>query len=159
MSISDHIVLMKDGFLQQHAAPQQLYNQPVNQFVADFLGNPPINNFPGRVSGNNFVTESGARVDLGLMGKVPDGVSVNLSVRAESFVMADPGDTTALMACTVESVYQMGKEEMAILSFGGVPFRAYLASEYGLKHGDQVTLSLKDRGVFLFDLSTGERYL
>ncbi|NLE69102.1 MAG: ABC transporter ATP-binding protein [Clostridiales bacterium] len=159
MSISDHIVLMKDGFLQQHDAPQQLYNQPVNQFVADFLGNPPINNFPGRVVGDDFVMDSGARVNLDLKGKVKDGVAVNLSVRAESFVMAAPEDTTALMACTVESVYQMGKEEMAILSFGGVPFRAYLASEYGLKQGDQVTLSLKDRGVFLFDLSTGERYL
>ncbi len=53
----------------------------------------------------------------------------------------------------------MGKEEMAILSFGGQPFRAYIASDYGLKAGDTVHLGLKNRGVFVFDLKTGERYL
>ena len=49
MSISDHIVLMKDGFLQQVARPQELYDEPANCFVADFLGNPPINKTYGVV--------------------------------------------------------------------------------------------------------------
>ncbi len=158
MSISDHIVLMKDGFLQQHAAPQELYNQPANQFVADFLGNPPINNFPGKVAGDDFVTADGSRVSLGLSGKIPEGTEVNLSVRAESFVVESEQQPDRL-TCTVDSVFQMGKEEMAILSFGGIHFRAYIASEYGFKPGDTVVLGLKDRGVFVFDLKTGERYI
>ncbi|NLX83530.1 MAG: ABC transporter ATP-binding protein [Clostridiales bacterium] len=158
MSISDHIVLMKDGYLQQHAAPQELYNQPANQFVADFLGNPPINNFPGKVAGDLFVMDDNSRVNLNLSGKIPEGTQVNLSVRAESFVVEkEPRDDR--LACQVDSVFQMGKEEMAVLTFGGTHFRAYIASDYGLKPGDQVVLGLKDRGVFVFDLKTGERYI
>ena len=58
MSISDHIVLMKDGVLQQYDVPQALYNNPANQFVADFLGNPPINNLHGVVKGGQFVLDN-----------------------------------------------------------------------------------------------------
>ena len=54
MSISDRIVLMKLGVLQQNDLPQNLYDQPANQFVADFLGNPPINNLRGVVKGGRF---------------------------------------------------------------------------------------------------------
>lgn len=158
MSISDHIVLMKDGFLQQHAAPQELYNQPANQFVADFLGNPPINNFEGSISGGCFVMADGARVCLPGFAALKEGQEVRLAVRAESFVLAE-GPAGDRLACRVDSVYQMGKEEMAVLTFGGTPLRAYIPSEEGLKPGDQVHLGLKDRGVFLFDSHTGERYL
>ncbi len=158
MSISDHIVLMKDGFLQQHDKPQELYNDPHNQFVADFLGNPPINNIPGKVQGDLFLMEDGTSFHCPGLEKVPQGKSVNLSVRAESFVLED-GPAPDRMACRVDNVYQLGKEEMALLSYGGTPLRAYLSFDYGLKQGDIVHLSLKDRGVFLFDLATGERYL
>ncbi len=44
MSISDKIVLMKDGYLMQVDRPQALYDEPQKLFVANFLGNPPINN-------------------------------------------------------------------------------------------------------------------
>ena len=158
MSISDHIVLMKDGYLQQHAGPQELYNQPANQFVADFLGNPPINNFEGVVRKGRFVCANGDGLTLPGFDKVPQGVPVHLSVRAESFTVEETPHESH-MACRVDSVYQMGKEEMAILSFGGQPFRAYIASDYGLRAGDTVHLGLKNRGVFVFDLKTGERYL
>ena len=51
MSISDLIVVMKDGILQQIGRPQEVYDEPVNMFVAKFLGTPQINMFDGRVSG------------------------------------------------------------------------------------------------------------
>lgn len=158
MSISDHIVLMKDGFLQQHAGPQELYNQPVNQFVADFLGNPPINNIPGVVKDGWFVMADGSKFLLEGADKVPAGREVNLAVRAESF-QVENNPTAEDLACRVESVYQMGKEEMAVLSFGGHHFRAYISSDYGLVPGQVVHLDLRGRGVFVFDRETGQRYL
>ena len=66
-------------------------------------------------------------------------------------------DPNGLMACEVTRVYQMGKEEMAYLRFGETDFRAYIDSEEGLRKGDKVRLSVKRRGVFLFDRETGER--
>ena len=154
LSISDRIVLMKAGVLQQNDLPQSLYNEPANQFVADFLGNPPINNLPGTVEDGVFVSADGkARCALPMLAGVESGRKVNLSVRSESFVL----DANGPMACEVTRVYQMGKEEMAYLTFGGTDFRAYIDSEEGLRKGDAVRLSLKHRGVFLFDRETGER--
>ena len=154
MSISDRIVLMKAGVLQQNDLPQRLYNEPANQFVADFLGNPPINNIPGTVENGAFTVKgSKASCLLPILEGIENGRKVNLSVRSESFYLDDNGP----ISCDVTRVYQMGKEEMAYLSFGGVDFRAYIDSEEGLKKGDTVRLNVKKRGVFVFDSETGER--
>ena len=156
MSISDHIVLMKAGVKQQYDVPQALYNEPANQFVADFLGNPPINNLPGTFKDGVFYGDGGAKpVSIPRFQK--DGETrVHLAVRAESFSV-EPQESAETLVCTVKSVYQMGKEEMAYFTFGGCDFRAYIDSEEGLRKGDTVRLSLKKRGVFLFDRETGER--
>lgn len=154
LSISDRIVLMRSGILQQNDLPQRLYNEPANQFVADFLGNPPINNIPGTIQNGLFVTEDGkAEAKLPMLEGVENGRKVNFSVRSESFVLDEKGP----IACEVTRMYQMGKEEMAYLRMGGYDFRAYIDADAGLKAGDHVRLGLKKRGVFLFDRETGER--
>ena len=154
MSISDRIVLMKSGVLQQNDLPQRLYNEPANQFVADFLGNPPINNIPGTIENGLFIVKgNNASCALPLFDGIGSGRKVNLSVRSESFYLDENGPIT----CEVTRVYQMGKEEMAYLSFGGIDFRAYIDSEEGLKKGDMVRMNVKKRGVFIFDSETGER--
>lgn len=154
LSISDRIVLMRSGVLQQNDLPQRLYNEPANQFVADFLGNPTINNIPGSIQNGLFVTEDGkAEAKLPMLEGVENGRRVNFSVRSESFVLDEKGP----IACEVTRMYQMGKEEMAYLRMGGHDFRAYIDADAGLKAGDHVRLGLKKRGVFLFDRETGER--
>ena len=159
MSISDHIVLMKDGVMQQFDQPQVLYDDPANQFVADFLGNPPINNIPGTVKGGVFTAEDGkASVALPMLEKVPDGAKVNLSVRSESFTV-QPDGAPGTLQCQVTGVFKTGKEEMAAFLFGDVPFRAYIDLEEGLQKGQTVSLGLKKRGVFVFDRETGRRYV
>ena len=154
MSISDRIVLMKAGVLQQNDLPQNLYNEPANQFVADFLGNPPINNLHGYALDGVFVLEGGsASLPMEALKKVKNETKVTLAIRAESAELNPQGP----MECEVSSVYQMGKEEMAYLKFGDAEFRAYIASDEGLKKGDRVQIGLKSRGVFLFDGETGAR--
>ncbi|MDO5022402.1 MAG: ABC transporter ATP-binding protein [Eubacteriales bacterium] len=157
MSISDHVALMKDGYLQQHDETQNLYNDPDNQFVADFLGNPPINNIPGHAEGKLFISNDGNSFIYEDMEKVPVGKKINLSVRAESFIVSsEKQDST--MEAKVLSVYQLGKEEMALLQFGGVEMRAYISFDHHLKAGDTAHLKLRNRGVFIFDLESGRRY-
>ena len=154
MSISDRIVLMKLGVLQQNDLPQNLYDQPANQFVADFLGNPPINNLRGVVKGGRFELEDGsASCDCSLCAGAGEGRRVTLALRAESAVVGQEGP----LSCEVTSIYQMGKEEMAYLRFGSSEFRANISVEDGLKRGQQVRVALRGRGVFLFDTETGER--
>ena len=157
MSISDHIVLMKNGVLQQYDEPQELYDEPVNQFVADFLGNPPINNIPGSFEKGIFTpdgAEKGFAVsrfnDAAFAGKV------NLSVRSESFAIADADDKEYFPAL-VTSVYKLGKDEMAQFQIGSTVVRAFISADYGLRKGETVNVTLKKRGVFLFNAETGER--
>ena len=69
MSISDEIVVMKEGVVQQTGKPQQVYDSPVNLFVAKFLGTPPINVFEGKISGGMLWIGE----DAVLPAKAPDG--------------------------------------------------------------------------------------
>ncbi len=157
MAISDHIVLMKDGVMQQYDKPQDLYDSPANQFVADFLGNPPINNLPGTVKNGEFVTEDGSvYARLSILDGIPSGKKINLSVRSESFVpMPDGAPDTVPCVCT--GVYTMGKDETASFTLGGTPFHAYIDQEQGLKEGQTIRLGFKKRGVFVFDRESGVR--
>ncbi len=159
MSISDHIALMKDGYLQQYDKPQQLYDSPNNQFVADFLGAPPINHLNGTlVNGQFTLTDGSAVFPLPLpVDGVPQGKPLILAIRAESAAVAESAEQAAFPA-TVKQVYTMGKEELAYLSVGTQEMRAYIDLDAGIVPGAPLHVALKPRGVFLFDAETGVRY-
>lgn len=158
MSISDHIVLMKAGVKQQYDKPQRLYDEPANQFVADFLGNPPINNIPGTFANGVFTPDGGEKgIALRRFANVAFSGRAHLSIRAES-VVPEQSPAADVLTCRINSVYKLGKDEMALISCGDTAVRVYLSSDFGYEAGDVAHLSLKNRGVFLFDEATGERY-
>ena len=157
MSISDRIVLMRDGVLMQQDAPQALYDEPANCFVADFLGNPPINRLPGRIQGGRFVADEGGEgIPLPRPAGLADGTEADLSIRAESFVL---GGGEASFRVPLLRSYVMGKEKLAVFRIGGREVRAYIDDLAGCKAGERVPLGLKESGVFLFDRTSGERLL
>ena len=154
LAISDRIILMKSGVVQQNDLPQRLYDSPANQFVANFLGNPPINNIPGVIRNGGFHAQGAdSEIRLPLFEGLPEGRPVHLSIRAEAFSVEKDGPIEA----QVERVYTMGKEEMACLRIGATEFRAYIDSEVGLTPGRNVQLNVRKRGVFVFDLESGEK--
>ena len=154
MSISDHIVLMKDGVLQQIAKPQELYDNPANRFVADFLGNPPINKTHGVIANGKIVLDGGCEVVLDAAKNIEEGRKVTLSLRAEAIVV-----DTENKACegVIDQVYVMGKEVLAYILLGDARVRAYIPAEKQFEKGQKVNVGLKNRGVFIFDEETGER--
>ena len=102
MSISDFIVVMKLGVVQQIGKPQDVYDDPDNLFVAKFLGTPPINVFHGRVAGGRvFIGEDAV---LNAPG-APEG-EVFVGVRPEGFVLAEDGP----LSCALSSVEVMGRD-------------------------------------------------
>ena len=102
MSISDMIVVMKDGVLQQIGKPQQVYDSPANLFVAKFLGTPPINVFHGRICGGMLY----AGQDAILTAKgVPDQ-EVYAAVRPEGFILDEQGP----LRCMLQGVEVMGRD-------------------------------------------------
>ncbi|MBR0137547.1 MAG: ABC transporter ATP-binding protein [Erysipelotrichaceae bacterium] len=155
MSISDKIVLMKDGFLQQVDGPQELYDDPANLFVANFLGNPPINNLNGYIKDGAFVLEDGSATIQIDNKNVKEGQKVVMGIRAEAVML--PRDGEHDMEAVIDQRYTMGKEELAFLKVGNQRVRVYLSSDYQYEKGENILLKLRDKGVYLFDMETGER--
>ena len=108
MSISDLIVVMKDGVVQQVDLPQRVYDDPVNLFVAKFLGTPPINVFEGRVVDGKLMIGDEAVLDV-------PGVSdqeVFAAVRPEGFELEENGPFT----CKLTAVEVMGRDISVVCS-------------------------------------------
>ena len=153
MSISDIIVVMKLGVVQQVGKPQQVYDNPTNLFVAKFLGTPPINVFDGVVSGGTLYLNDAAVLDV---PGAPDG-EVYVGIRPEGFV---PDQNGALL-CTLNNVEVMGRDVSVVsthpASLNPV-VRSIVDADYKIStESDTVQFTLKPHKVFLFDKTTEER--
>ena len=153
MSISDLIVVMKDGVVQQIGKPQEVYDDPVNLFVAKFLGTPPVNIFAAEVrAGNLYIGEEAV---LAVKG-APDG-PVTAAVRPEGFIPCADGALT----CALSRIEVMGRDVSVICTHSACEneaIRAILRSETKIVAGsDCVQFSLLPSKVYIFDKETGER--
>ncbi len=153
MSISDCIVVMKAGVVNQIGRPQEVYDDPVNLFVAKFLGTPPINIFQGRVSGGKLLLGEDAVLEL-------DGVEdreVVVGIRPEGFIPDEQGG----LRCRMVNVEVMGRD-MSVVSthpaFQGAAIRSIIASDAGInREAETVRFRLKPNKVLLFDPETEAR--
>lgn len=153
MSISDEIVVMKEGVVQQTGKPQAVYDDPANLFVAKFLGTPPINLFDGRVEGEWLYL--GTDKVLPVPG-LSDG-SVTVGIRPEGFVPEENGP----LCCGLNRLEVMGRDVSFLCTHASCQtdtFRAIRQSD-GTEgtHGNAVRFRLKDAKVLLFDPETGAR--
>ncbi len=159
MSISDHIVLMKKGEIQQHGLPQELYDEPCNVFVADFLGNPPINLITAVKSGDKAVTEDGVSFFSEGLNNVSDGRKLILGIRSEAFEVLkkdEPGYINSTPA-EVKAVFMNGKDVLYSLSVGSMEIRAGFSNNEIYRQGDKLKIALKKKGVHVYDFDTGEK--
>lgn len=126
--MGDRIVVMKDGFIQQVAPPLELYDQPANQFVAGFIGSPPMNFFKGRLeqkSGGIWFNEGhfSIRVDEHQARHLHDqvGRDIVFGIRpedvAEASTVTDPNPEHVIKA-RVEVVEPMGAETYLYMTTG-----------------------------------------
>ena len=156
MSISDLIVVMKDGVLMQQGRPQQVYDDPDSLFVAKFLGTPPINVFAGEVKGGQlYLDGGGARPVLAAPG-APDG-PVWAGVRPEGFAPAQDGP----LACAVSRVEVLGRDVSIVCAHPacqGGTLRAILRSASQAEAAAaQARFALVPEKTCLFDRQTERR--
>ena len=155
MSISDHIVVMKNGVLMQQGEPQQVYDDPANLFVAKFLGTPPINVFDGTVKdGKLYLNGSDAPV-LTVSG-APDG-AVWAGIRPEGFVPDENGPVT----CALSRVEVLGRDVSIVCTHPACQadtIRAIIPSRNLVNAAaSAVQFTLKPDKVFLFDKAAERR--
>ena len=153
MSISDRIVVMEAGVVQQIGKPQDVYDDPINLFVAKFLGTPPINVFTGHVKGGKlFVGDDELFAVKGVLDR-----EVTVGIRPEGF---EP-DPEGSLPCGLLSVEVMGRDTSVVAThraFQGEQIRAIIDSDErpdaSLK---QVRFRIRPNKVHLFHPETGER--
>ncbi|MBR0446513.1 MAG: sn-glycerol-3-phosphate ABC transporter ATP-binding protein UgpC [Oscillospiraceae bacterium] len=118
MTLGDRIVIMKDGFIQQVGTPTEVFDMPVNLFVAEFIGAPKMNTFKTqlvREGDKYFVTPYGARIEVTgkkageLLAKNVESQEIILGVRPEHMTLAKAGDADAI-PCTIRVNEMMGSE-------------------------------------------------
>ena len=149
MSISDMIVVMKDGVVQQIGKPQDVYDDPVNLFVAKFLGTPPINVFDGEVRGGMlYIGEDAIMAVKGVSDR-----RVYAAVRPEGFVLSDSG----ALRCRLSGVEVMGRD-ITVLSHHpacAVAIRSIISAENRVNASSgEVRFDIKPHKLDIFDYDT-----
>jgi multiple sugar transport system ATP-binding protein len=165
MTMGDRIAVVSDGVLQQLGTPDELYDEPVNRFVAGFIGTPPMGFLTlDRSGGDTGAQLSGAGTAITLTGKQaaclpPDATKVTVGVRPEHFRLADGGpDEQASVAGLVEVVEPLGSEQHVLVRAGEDLVTVKLAREHRLRAGDAVRLAADPERLHLFDVETGVAY-
>lgn len=154
MSISDMIVVMKLGVVQQIGRPQDVYDDPTNLFVAKFLGTPPINVFNGRVEGGKLYIGEDAVLDA----KGVEDQEVYVGVRPEGFIY----DPKGALNCQLSSVEVMGRD-VSVVSFNEASANPQIRSivdadnKVAADAEGIVRFNLKAHKTFIFNKETEER--
>lgn len=153
MSISDMIVVMKLGVVQQIGQPQEVYDDPVNLFVAKFLGTPPINVFEGKVEKGKLYLGDDAVMDV--VGV--DDQDVYVGIRPEGFIYNKDG----ALRCSLRNVEVMGRD-VSIVSENTASLNPTVRSIVDADNkvdatAQEVRFTLKPHKTFLFNKETEER--
>ena len=169
MTLATRIAVLKDGVLQQFGTPAEIYNQPANLFVADFMGSPSMNLLPATITrqGNALrlllSQRSGEPLSLDLAGAPGDlaahqGSQVIFGIRPEAMTDPDGADRSAKSLveapCSIEVVEPAGSDTFAVTHLGGKEAVARLRADARVSPGQTVRLAFNlDKAVF-FDPDT-----
>ena len=153
MSISDMIVVMKLGVVQQTGKPQDVYDDPINLFVAKFLGTPPINVLNGTVKGGKLYIGEDAVLEISGV----EDQDVTVGIRPEGFEL----DENGALCCQLSNVEVMGRD-VSVVSTNAASVNPQIRSiidsdnKVDISKG-VVRYNLKPHKVFLFQKETEER--
>ena len=157
MSISDHMVVMKDGVLQQIGKPQEIYDNPENLFVAQFLGNPPINVLEGELCQDGVYVGEDRIFETKGLPAVEEDRKVMVGIRPEGFILKEDGP----FRCRLKSVEVMGRDTSVVMEHPGMTassLRAIVPGESRMEIGKaELCFAVKPGKVYLFDAADGDR--
>ena len=156
LSISDKIILLNEGVIQQHDDPQNLYLEPNNLFVAKFIGNPIINISEvdvkdGVITHPAFTLQAGELVESRFRKGLENG-HYYLGLRPEDLVPSENG----LFTVTVSAVELIGRERILHFTLGEQDIKSIVSVEHKIEEGDTLSFDILRHKLFLFD-QNGER--
>lgn len=168
MTLSDRIVVMNGGVVQQFADPDTIYQKPANTFVAGFMGSPSMNFIPVEISGTPgqlIASYRGDEMDVSLpIGNYHPGLAshigktVTLGARPEHFCPADAADDDMVkLSVNIDIVEPTGPDTMVVFTLAGVSLVGVMPANFRPQEEAQVGLALNLRDACFFDVDTGNR--
>ena len=162
MSLADRIAIMDMGVLQQFGTPVEVYDNPINEFVAAFIGEPPMNILRTTIikqDGDFFFTFEGSNLRIVVprryYGKVRDGFVVKMGVRPmDLYIGEESSKGTPERVAVFEN---LGDERRIGLRVGESLLMLITTDEHRYRHGDIVKLEVNGEKTHLFDIDTGDR--
>ncbi len=159
MTMADRIVVMRDGIVEQTGTPLELYDTPVNTFVAGFIGSPAMNLVPGvaRINGTapGVEFEGGVRLPLPASARASDGQAVLYGMRPEHCVLSAGGGLPA----EVVVVEPTGADTQLFCRFNGQELTSLVRDRVSCRAGDHVALAPDVARAHLFDAESGARLI
>ncbi|PZR84945.1 MAG: sugar ABC transporter ATP-binding protein [Candidatus Nephthysia bennettiae] len=149
MTMGDRIAVMKDGTLQQCASPREIYENPVNMYVAGFIGSPKMNFVRVRVEGG-VAKAAGFEVPLPAAPNLEKGI---LGVRPED-LNEHPHEGSPTLDMKIEVVEVLGSDQYLYGTVGGDTLIARVGSYLDAEPGDRIRLGMAVSRVHLFDEQT-----
>ena len=153
LSISDKIILLNEGYIQQHDDPQNLYLEPSNLFVAKFIGNPIINITEVEIK-DGVITHPSFNLSTSELSQdrkrqeLADG-HYYLGMRPEDVVPAAEGEE--LFSTTISGVELIGRERILHFPLGEQYLKSIVSVEHKIEEGDTLSFQLLKHKIFLFD--------
>ncbi|MNH07129.1 sn-glycerol-3-phosphate import ATP-binding protein UgpC [compost metagenome] len=165
MTLGDKVAVMKDGIIQQFGTPQQIYNDPANQFVASFIGSPPMNFIAVRVTKQDgrllALLDSGqarCELPLGTLSEDLEGREIILGIRPEQIALgAGEGNGLPGIRAEVQVTEPTGPDLLVFVTLNQTKVCCRLAPDVACRVGDSLNLQFDPARVLLFDAATGER--
>jgi multiple sugar transport system ATP-binding protein len=151
MTMADHVVVMRDGVIEQQGSPLELYDRPVSKFVAGFIGSPAMNFVPGTVGadGQSVQLDIADSLSLPLGRAVEAGRKVLVGLRPEHLVVADAA-SLRLPVAVVEST-----GSMTYVTTDTTPELTVVETRrMGVKAGDVIGVGIAPEHIHLFDMAT-----
>jgi multiple sugar transport system ATP-binding protein len=165
MTLGDKVAVMKDGIIQQFGTPQQIYTDPANQFVASFIGSPPMNFIPVRLTQQQgrllAVLDSGqarCELPLGVADGEHEGRDLILGIRPEQIALgAGEGNGLPGIRAEVQVTEPTGPDLLVFVTLNQTKVCCRLAPDVACRVGDTLNLQFDPARVLLFDADSGER--
>ncbi|MDE2913247.1 MAG: sn-glycerol-3-phosphate ABC transporter ATP-binding protein UgpC [Paracoccaceae bacterium] len=151
MTMADRIVIMNDGNILQAGTPSDVYYNPANRFVAQFIGAPSMNMLPGLVAPDGVRLRNGSTVDVRIDAR--EGRPVEVGVRPDDFILDGPDP---FIEGTVVVREPLGHETLVYLETPAGELTAKAAGRSPPELGQRLALGADTASIHVFDASTGE---
>jgi multiple sugar transport system ATP-binding protein len=155
MTMADKIVVMHDGIVEQIGAPLELYDRPVNLFVAGFIGSPAMNMIEGRLTPSDasvFLTAAGTALPLAKPIDDAKGKALIYGLRPEHVRLEATG-----IPATVVVTEPTGSETQVIVRLDKVDLTLLFRERIDVRPGETIHIAIDETAVHVFDKETGLR--